>query len=180
MPTDSFRIRSGRQKVSNAGARNLAATTRIKYTGIAGLELAASMQFQSDPSQIEGDGLDDGSLFETHIAFNKGGFALRALYAGWDFSGDAVAASTSTADSQKGWYIEPSYKLNDGIGIYLRTSDVEAARNQDSFEQNEIGLNWWPHPQVVFKFNWRSRDHDLIVETGRDFQGFDLGMGYQF
>ena len=180
IPTDTYRIRSGRQKVSKASANNLATTARIKYMGISGFELAASVQFQSDPSQLENDGLEDGTLYETHIAFNKGGFALRTLYAGWDFSGDAIEAGTNSADSQNGWYIEPSYKFIDKIGIYLRTSKVKAARNQDNFEQNEIGLNWWPHSQVVFKIDWRNRDHDLDVETGRDFHGFDLGIGYQF
>jgi hypothetical protein len=178
VPTDSFRIRSGRQKVSNADASNLAATTRLKYTGIAGLEVAASVQLQTDPSQQSGDGLDDGTLIEAHAIYSAGPFSIRALYASWDFGGDAVVAAD--ADSQSGWYIEPSYKLNNNIGVYARASRIESARAQDNFDQTEIGLNWWPHPQVVFKVDLRDREHTLSAESGRDFQGFDLGMGYQF
>ena len=180
MPTDSFRIRSGRQKVSKANAKNLAATSRIKYTGISGLEMAISFQVQTDPSQQNNDGLDKGRLAEAHLIYNKGRFGLRSLYASWNFSGYAIETTTGSADSQNGWYIEPSFKLNNKLGIYLRTSTIDAARNQDNIKQNEIGLNWWPHPKVVIKADWREREHSLAVETGRDFRGFDLGMGYHF
>jgi hypothetical protein len=69
MPTSggsAFRVRSGRQKVAEALASDMAATLRLRYTGIAGLELAASYQYQSDPSQVAGDGLDSGQLFAAH------------------------------------------------------------------------------------------------------------------
>ena len=49
MPTDgggAFRVRSGRQKVSNASAENLAFTGRLKYTGVPGL-----VQLLKDKSQ---------------------------------------------------------------------------------------------------------------------------------
>lgn len=44
-------MRSGRQKVANANAENLAYTARIKYTAINGLELAATLQYQTDITQ---------------------------------------------------------------------------------------------------------------------------------
>lgn len=183
MPTDggsAFRVRSGRQKVASARASDFALTNRIKYTGIAGLEIGAAVQVQGDPSQVSDDGLDDGTLLETHVAYNRGPFGLRALYATWDFSGDAVEAAPNEADSQSGWYVEPSYKLSDAFGIYARASTVEAARAQDNFDQIEVGFNWWPHEQVVFKFDYRDREHDLPGLAGSDFDGFDLGFGYWF
>ncbi|MBT5032714.1 MAG: porin, partial [Proteobacteria bacterium] len=45
---NAFKIRNGRQKVAEATAEDLAVTGRIRYTGIPGLELAASAQYQSD------------------------------------------------------------------------------------------------------------------------------------
>lgn len=176
----AFRVRSGRQKVAEAAADNLAATTRIKYTGIAGLELATSVQWQTDPSQTGDDGLDDGMFYEAHVAYNKNRFGLRALYAAWTFSGDAVDNAANSAGAQSGWYIEPSFKLSEKIGIYARASSIEAVRSQDNFDQAEIGLNWWPHPKIVLKVDWRDREHMLSSELGRDFHGFDLGMGYYF
>jgi hypothetical protein len=183
MPTtggSAFRVRSGRQKVAEAQASDLAITTRLKYTGIQGLELATSVQVQTDPSQQSSDGLDDGTLVEAHAIYNIGSFSIRALYANWDFSGTAIEAAGNEANSQSGWYVEPSFKISDSFGVYARASSIEAARDQDNFDQNEIGFNWWPHPQVVVKFDYRDREHALSSAAGRDFDGFDLGVGYQF
>jgi len=181
MPTtgsNAFRIRSGRQKVANAVASDGAITGRMRYLGIPGLQAALTVQYQFDPSQEANDGLDDGTLVEAHVDYQRGGFGLRALYARWDFSGDAVEAAD--ADTQTGWYIEPSYRLNRWIGIYTRYEEIEAARDRDNFNQWEVGLNWWPNDNVVIKFDYRDRSHDLLSENGRDFHGIDLGVGYMF
>jgi hypothetical protein len=181
MPTtgsNAFRVRSGRQKVAKALASDGAITGRLRYLGIPGLLAAVTVQYQFDPSQAANDGLDDGTLVEAHFDFRRGSFGLRALFAHWDFSGDAVEAAG--ADSQTGWYIEPSYRLNNRLGFYTRFEDVDAAREQDKFSQWELGLNWWPSANVVVKFDYRDRSHDLGTERGRDFTGIDLGLGYSF
>ena len=181
MPTtgsNAFRVRSGRQKVAKAVANDGALTGRLRYTGIAGLQAAMTVQYQFDPSQVAGDGLDSGTLIEAHVDYQRNGFGLRALYSRWDFTGDAVEAAD--ADVQTGWYIEPSYRLNDKVGFYARYEDVDAARKQDKFDQWEVGLNWWPAKNVVIKFDYRDRSHSLDSQNGRDFTGIDLGIGYSF
>ncbi len=176
--SSAFRIRSGRQKTSNANAKELAYTTRLRYTGIAGLELAASLQYQNDMSQVADDGLDEGLLYTAHATWTNGLFALRALYGAWDLAGDAVEAAD--ADSQNGWYVEPSWKPCWWLGLYTRYEEVDGARSQDEFSQWEVGANYYPHEQVVIKLDYRQREHELSAESGRDFDGFDLGIGYQF
>ena len=181
MPTtgsNAFRVRSGRQKVAKAVASDGAITGRLRYLGIPGLQAAVTVQYQFDPSQVSNDGLDSGTLLEAHIDYQRNGFGLRALYSRWDFTGDAVEAAN--ADTQTGWYIEPSYRLNDKIGFYTRYEDVDAARNQDKFSQWEVGLNWWPAQNVVIKLDYRDRNHNLDSANGRDFTGIDLGLGYSF
>jgi len=181
MPTtgsNAFRVRSGRQKVAKAVASDGAVTGRLRYLGVPGLQAAVTVQYQFDPSQVSNDGLDSGTLVEAHVDYQRNGFGLRALYARWDFSGDAVEAAD--ADTQTGWYIEPSYRLNDKVGFYARYEDVDAARAQDKFDQWEVGLNWWPAKNVVIKFDYRDRSHDLDSQNGRDFTGIDLGLGYSF
>lgn len=170
-------VRSGRQKTSNADASDLAATARLKFTAIPGVELAASVNYQGDITQVAGDGLDEAWLYSGHAIINAGPFALRALYAEWDLSGASVPAAAAT---QTGWYVEPSIKLADSFGLYARFEDVDAARDADRFDQWEGGFNYWPHPQVVLKADYRKRNHDLTTEAGRDFEGFDLGVGYNF
>jgi len=176
--SSAFRVRSGRQKVAKALASDGAVTGRLRYLGIAGLQAAVTVQYQFDPSQHANDGLDDGTLVEAHIDYRRAGFGLRALYARWDFSGEAVEAAD--ADSQTGWYIEPSYRLNKHVGFYTRYEQIEAARDQDNFDQWQVGLNWWPVENVVIKLDYRDRSHDLASQSGRDFTGFDLGLGYSF
>lgn len=181
MPTtggNAFRVRSGRQKVAKASASDGAITGRLRYLGVPGLQAALTMQYQFDPSQVADDGLDSGTLIEGHVDYRNGGFGLRALYARWDFTGDAV--EEAGADVQTGWYIEPSYRFKNDIGIYTRYSDIGAARDQDNFSQWEVGLNWWPAENIVIKFDYRDRTHDLASQYGRDFHGIDIGLGYNF
>lgn len=177
------RIRSGRQKVSNANASNLAYTGRLKYTGIQGLELAASINHQTDASQDDdenNDFIEEATLYSLHAAYSRGAFGLRALYAEWDIDGD-IKNLAGDPDEQFGWYVEPSYKPLDWLGLYARYEEVEGIRIQDQFSQWEAGANWWPHKDVVVKFDYRDRSHDPEAKAdGRDFDGFDLGVGYMF
>jgi hypothetical protein len=180
-----YRIRSGRQKSSNAVAEDLAYTARIGYSGIQGLQLAASYQHQSDISQASGDGLNAASLVSASAIYNNGGLQLRALWAQWDIDGALV--EMAGADDQSGWYIEPSYRfampsidLISSIGFYARYEDLEGFRVQDQFEQWEIGVNLWPTDNVVLKLDYRDREHDLAESSGRDFKAIDIGVGFQF
>ncbi|NNC68997.1 MAG: porin [Gammaproteobacteria bacterium] len=181
----SGRIRSARGKVSNQRLSDPAVTGRVKYTGIQGLELAASINHQTDPTQdddtnAEDDFIDDATLYQAHAIYNRGRLGLRALYAQWDFSGD-IEDAAGDIDEQFGWYLEPSFKVNNWLGLYARYEEVEGARVQDQFSQWEVGANWWPHTDVVVKFDYRDRSHDPEAEAdGRDFDGFDLGIGYMF
>ncbi|MEQ8691864.1 MAG: porin [Pseudomonadales bacterium] len=179
------RIRSGRQKSSNASAEDLAYTARLSYSGLPGLQLSASYQHQNDISQMGGDGLDEASLITAHAIYNRGGFQLRALYADWDI--DGALASALDADSQTGWYVEPSYRFNtpdfdllQSVGFYTRYEEIEGTRVQDQFDQWEIGVNLWPTDNVVLKIDYRDRSHDLNSAAGRDFKAIDLGVGLQF
>ena len=183
IPTEgdnAFRVRSGRQKVAEAIANDFAYTGRLKYTGVPGLELAGTLNYQSDASQESGDGLDSGLLLETHAIWQTGPFQLRALYAGWDFDGDAVKAAG--ADRQTGWYIEPSVRPWQEVGFYARYEDLDGARLRDQFRQWEIGANYWPHENVVLKVDYRDRSVDTVDIDAKsvDFKAFDLGIGYEF
>jgi hypothetical protein len=181
MPTtgnNAFRVRSGRQKVSEATANDLSYTGRLKYTGVPGLELAGTVNYQSNASQSNNDGLNEGILYETHAIYNSGPFGLRALYARWNFNGSAVSAAG--ADDQYGWYIEPSYKPWEKVGLYTRYESLDGARDQDQFDQWEIGANFWPHPDVVLKADYRDRSVDSNSSGADDVKAFDLGIGYQF
>jgi predicted porin len=163
--------------VGKAKADDMAFTGRLKYTAIPGRELAASLQMQTDMHQGEGDKIA-GTLFETHLAWQKNDFQLRALYAAWDFD-DAINSIKAGADEQTGFYIEPSYKITDKMGVFARYSEYDntAGNATDSaVEQMDIGMNYWLHPNVVFKIDYQNQDNS--AGTGSD--GINLGVGFSY
>jgi len=176
-----FKIRDGRQKVSKANANDLAATGRLKYTGTAGLELSVSAQYQQDMSQGLVNGLDSGTLIETHAIWNTGPFTIKALYAAWDIDGSAVRVAG--ADKQRGFYLEPSYRISEQFGVFARFNqwDNKAGSNSGSAadsekEQWDIGVNYWPHEDVVIKADYQYQSND----NGEEQNGLNVGLGYQF
>ena len=177
MDDGEYKPRDGRQKVGKAKADDMAFTGRLKYTAIPGLELATSVQRQNDVRQGEGEGIS-GTLIETHLAWQKNDFQLRALYAAWDFD-KAINDIKQGADEQTGFYIEPSYKLTDKIGVFARFSEYDntAGSSVDSaVEQFDIGINYWLHPNVVFKMDYQDQDNNS--GTGSD--GFNIGVGFSY
>lgn len=173
----NYAPRSGRQKTGNAQAKDLAYTTRLKWTGMPGVEIGGSIQHQSDITQSLDTSAGSANLYELHTVINKGPFGLRALYAMWDLDGAGPAAVG--ADEQFGWYIEPSFKLNDQWGVFARYNvwDNQAGNSSATEkQQTDIGVNFWPHPDVVLKADYQRQDND----NGSDQNGFNLGVGYQF
>ena len=176
--SDNYAVRGGRQKSSEANADHLAATGRLRWTGIPGVEIAGSLQYQSDITQGNDSSADDAWLFEAHTYIQRGPYGLRALYARWDLNGNGPEAVG--ADEQSGFYIEPSYKLTDTIGIFARYNqwDNQAGNGSDTEQkQYDLGVNYWPHPDVVLKADIQSQDNE---GDRKNDNGFNLGVGFQF
>lgn len=175
--TDAFNIRSGRQKVSEASAENLAWTGRLQWRGIQGLELGGTLQYQSDIAQ--GTLAEDASatLIELHGAYQYQDFTVKGLYAQWDIDGDAAKAAGK--DEQKGAYIEPSYKFSEQIGVFYRynvwNNAAGSTNGGEKNTQHDFGINYWPVSDVVIKADLVSFEQD-----DTDYDGFNLGIGYQF
>ena len=167
-------IRGGRQKTSKATARNLAATVRVKYTGIRGLELAGTVQVQDDMTQVSGDGVEGATLIETHARWNVADFTVTGLFASWDI--DGTAAALAGKGKQDGGYLEVSYKLSPAFGIFARQNKWDNGGIVDtSKSQTDFGFNYWPHEDVVIK-----ADIQMQNNVAGDLDGFNLGIGYQF
>jgi len=172
-----YKIRSGRQKVGEAKATDLAFTGRIKWTAIPGLEIAATLQQQQNITQ----GTDpdaSATLVETHAVYQNGPVGIRALYATWDINGDGAKAVGM--DEQSGYYLEPSFRISENIGIFARYNqwDNAAGDNTDSeYTQVDAGINYWLHSQVVVKLDYQNQS----APEGKDeYDGFNLGLGYNF
>ncbi|WP_448510906.1 porin [Immundisolibacter sp.] len=176
--SNAFLTRSGRQKVSEAVAEDPAITARIRYTAIPGLELALSGQFQDDLTQGLGQERARAFLWETHAVLQRGPFGLRALYAGWDIGGDQAQALGR--DQQNGWYVEPSWRLNDQWGVFARYNrwDTAAGDSADSkFRQIDVGFNYWLSEQVVLKLDYMDKNGP---SSALDDHGVNAGVGFSF
>ena len=170
---NAYLPRKGRQKVSKATAEDFAYTGRLKYTAIEGLELGATVMYQEDIAQGQGTDDADALLLEAHLAYQTGGFSVRALYAMWDIEGDEAEALGR--DEQDGWYIEPSYKITPQLGFFARYSewDNNAGDTADTeVEEWDLGFNFWLVENVVFKADWADQ------KNGQD--SFNLGIGWSF
>ena len=174
---DNYAIRKGRQKVSKAKANDFAYTGRLKWTGIPGVELAGSLNYQENIAQSQDPTAGSAWMWETHAVIQKGDFGFRALYASWDLDGSGP--KSVGADQQLGWYLEPSYLITDTIGLFTRYSlwDNQAGNSSDSeYQQWDLGVNWWIDPQVVVKFDYQDQD----APKGKEQDGFNVGLGYWF
>jgi len=175
---DHYAVRDGRQKGAKAEFNSTAWTGRLRWLGVPGLELSASVQYQEDVTQ-ESDPLAGGAwLYTGHVAWQRGGFGLRALYASWSLDGEGP--KSVGADRQDGWYLEPSWRFNDHWGVFARYSqwDNLAGSTADTgYAQTDVGVNFWLHPQVVFKFDYQDQD---APDGMAEWDGWNLGVGYQF
>ena len=182
----AYLIRDGRQKVAKARADDLAYTGRIKWTGMPGVELSLTGQYQSDITQ--GDQGVDATLLEAHANIRRGPWGLRALYARWDLgkSGTINASDPDAAgrDEQEGWYVEPFVRGRLGnipgeFGAFVRYNvwDNNAGSSNDTEQkQFDYGVNYWPIDDIVLKLDVQNQDN----EGRSDDNGFSLGVGYQF
>ena len=178
MSGTAYAVRDGRKNVAEAPAKDPAYTARLKWAGIPGLELAGTVQYQADITQSTDPAAGSAMLYEAHAVVNKGAFGLRVLYAGWNLDGSGPKAVG--ADKQNGWYVEPAWKFSEQWGVFARHSnwDNQAGDTTDSkYSQADVGVNYWPHPDVVFKLDFQNQKSP----TGKDeFDGFNVGVGYQF
>lgn len=175
---DKYAIRKGRLQVAEALAKDPAYTGRIKWTGLPGLEVAATLQYQSNVAQSTDATADSAWLGETHVVLNRGPFGLKALYAQWNL--DGAGPASVGADKQNGWYIEPSLKLSEQFGLFARYNrwDNQAGDNLNSqFSQWDIGVNYWLHPDVVVKLDYQNQS---APAASKELDGINVGVGYQF
>ena len=177
--TSSFKIRDGRQKTANAIAEDYAYTANLKYTAIPGVTLGGTINYQADFAQKTGLAVEELTLIEGHADIRKGPFGLRMLYADIDVTGAGPEANGR--DSQKGGYIEPSYRFADSFGVFARyaTWDNEDGNSSDTtYHQTNVGFNYWIDPRVVLKFDYQDQNNGSAIT--KELDGVNVGFGYSF
>lgn len=177
----TYKIRTGRQKVSTATAKDPAITGRVKWTGMPGVEVGVSGQWQRDIRQSQDADSASATLIEAHTDIRKGPYGLRALAARWDIDGSG--ADALGRDVQQGWFVEPAYYFDTPIGeagVFARYQQHDnTAGNSTDTEIDEYhgGINFWPHEDVVLKADYQIID---AAPGGNDDNIVNLGVGYMF
>jgi hypothetical protein len=202
-----IQIRDARQSGARAEMDSLGYTGRLRYTGIAGLELGLALQYQSDMTQqgsirsnigrdglidVYGNPVDDlsGLLSEAHMVYQRGDWGFRALYAQWDLDNSIQTVANNDLsnnglgrDEQYGFYLEPSYRMNNKLGVFARyeETDIRAGSNSEAAydsatKRTLLGANYWLTENTVLKFDYQFEND----ERDRDLDGFNLGIGWQF
>ena len=78
------------------------------------------------------------------------------------------------------WYVEPSWRFNDQWGVFARYNrwDNQAGSAEDTrYAQWDVGVNYWLHPNVVFKLDYQDQD---APQGTAEMDGWNLGVGYMF
>ena len=174
-----YKIRDGRQKVAKADASKPAYTANTKYTGIAGLELGATIQYQAGLGQGNYDEDVDAMLYSAHVVYRNGPFGLRALAAAWDID-DAINEVKAGANEQNGWYIEPSWLVMRDLGVFARYSEWDNLAGSDGetdISEWDVGVNYWLVENVVFKADYQWQD---APPGQKELEGFNLGVGFTY
>jgi hypothetical protein len=117
------------------------------------------------------------TLIEGHVVYQHGAFGLRALYARWDLHSDA--AEDVGKDEQYGFYLEPSYRICESLGVFARYNqyNTTAGNSGGTMRQYDVGLNFWPHESVVLKLDGQFQRND---NGAPELDGVNLGIGFDF
>ncbi len=172
-------IRGGRSNYQfeefESNTDSWAVTTRAKYTGIAGVELAGSLQYQYDTSSRVA-GQQDAILASTHGIYRNGGFQFIALANYWNVDG----YSNKDTQDQWGYYLEPSYAWDTAIGkvgVFGRFSQYEYfAESTQKRKELNAGVNYWINEHLVVKTDYTNIDNDGIAND----ETVNFGFGWHY
>lgn len=177
-PSDPSSIRSARQKSSKADGNDAAYTARVKGTPIKGVELAVTVQMQSDLTQGAGQDME-ATLINVQAVWQIDRFTSKAAYAAWDIDDFDNSAYTE----QEGLSAEVAYKITNDLGVFSRYSEWDNAAgdsgygSESAFEQVDVGVNYWLDERVVVKADYQQQTKK---SDNSELNGMNVGLGWSF
>ncbi len=193
-------VRSGRQGGGKAVAEDFAVVARFDYTGIQGLMVGVSGyrgnsgQGDKDPDENRIDGTV--SIYDIHIKYAWKNFELAGLYVkGYLSDADKISTVLGRTIGKEvyGYYLRLSYDIwsfinknyNFRLPLFIRYEEFDTQEKvADGFTKDPankrkiwtVGLNFYPHPNVVLKADYQFRDNEAEDEP----DVFELGFGFIF
>jgi hypothetical protein len=199
-------LRGTRSSGNRSRAEDLAGVFRIDWTPpwLEGGLLGASVYHGGIDQQRPGYPDADLTMWEAHAEFRRWGLELRGLVT-QAFVGEAgdltdaliaqgrLTGNQAIADEWLGWYVEAAYDVMPWIapesGFYLAPflryewfdtqHDMPSGFAQDGSKDIRLitsGMSFKPHPNVVFKIDYR----DFDADQGEVADEVQLGFGVAF
>ncbi|MEN8303449.1 MAG: porin [Campylobacterota bacterium] len=167
----SFRIDNNSERLELAG------TLRVDYTGINGLFVGASAYVDSNIV-----------MSDLHFDYTLGAFRTYGVYTQTNRSKTVL----NEPEKAKGGFINASYdllaftKIQNRMPAFVQYESVSAqdvitgGGSVDSTDTITVGLNYFPHEQVVLKADYAMSKDNSKVSHEDETDIFSLSMGFIF
>ena len=188
-------IRGGRGGAFEVSDPTLALTGRLDYTGINGLMVGASVYYapSATTNLASGDQANgDLLIYDAHIDYKLDAFRLYGVYAESTRSNDAQSIAAGAAvNKATGGYLNASYdllSLTDSkykMPLFVQYESVNAragvdnGTSYDAVNTTTVGINFFPHEQVVLKADYAMADNDF-TNSGKSNNTFSVSLGFIF
>lgn len=175
-------IRNGRGGSFKQTDPNLGFVARMDYTGINGLLVGASVY--NAPS---GDLTSSRTtISDLHLDYKQNGFRVYGVYSHVDRS-DATDINATAVQNAYGGYLNASFDIlsltnsNDMLPVFVQYEQLSPqdkladGTGNESTKITTVGLNYFPHEQVVVKF-----DHTMQKGGFGDSDTTSISLGFIF
>ncbi|WP_304545257.1 porin [Sulfurimonas microaerophilic] len=175
-------IRDGRGGSFKQTDPNLGFVARMDYTGINGLLVGASVY--NAPSGDETSSRT--TISDLHLDYKQSGFRLYGVYSQVDRS-DAEDINATAVESAYGGYLNASFDIlsltnsSDMLPLFVQYEQLSPqdkladGTGNESTKITTVGLNYFPHEQVVIKF-----DHAMQKGGFGDSDTTSISLGFIF
>jgi len=194
-------IRSARSGSGKSTYNNLAFVGRLDYTGTPGLLAGASL-YHGTATQGEEVSGAAATMYDLHVTYENSGFKAKALYTATKIDdADKIAASTTAAGQSisdaNGYYVnleydvlstvQSDYKLPVFVQYdYINPTETVVDANNNTISPvpdlkaesatTTVGLNFFPHEQVVLKMDYAMKDYKDAGVKDQDILSLSLGF----
>lgn len=180
---------------SDKGIDNMALAARLDYNGVPGLSVGASAYgTKTGDAKIAGKGEGSLFMFDLHAVYQHEGFKARALYTETSLN-NADAYDPLMPEKARGGYLNFEYNVlphfvrsSTRLPLFVQYENYNLAASRadgKSFGNTEsfiVGLNYFPHEQVVLKGEYLQRHNRNDVDETKHYREgiYSFGLGFIF
>ncbi|MEA2073442.1 MAG: porin [Campylobacterota bacterium] len=179
-------LRNGRGGSYKQTNPEFAGVARVDYSGVKGLFVGASTYFGAS-----NNGEDSNTImYDIHGDYKASGFRAYGVYTQTLRSKSATISSTAAKEA-KGGFLNLSYNVlattnsNYSLPVFVQYESINPqatladSSSLDPVNTTTVGVNYFPHEQVVLKADYAMADNDLS-DSKKSSDVLSLSMGFIF